>query len=128
MAKEDALTRAVDQNDIAALALQAIDSVTNLSNQYMTYTTYLIGLFALIGLGVIFGAVRWYARDAGKKCANEHMQRYIDNGGAQDLLATLVEEAVQREFSRRIITNIHPQKPSEGGPRFSRDPRFRPTP
>ena len=48
MQKSDALTvpKTADPNDVATLALQAIDTVINLSNQYMTYTSIILGLFA----------------------------------------------------------------------------------
>ncbi|WP_041787329.1 hypothetical protein [Rhodomicrobium vannielii] len=119
-----ALPQATDQNDVAALALQAVDSIANLSNQYMTYTAVLLGVFALIGLGVVLSAVRWYAKDASKKCANEHMQRYIQNGQARELLAQLVDEAVQKEFSTRTFVSVRPQRaPKDGGPRFTEDPK-----
>jgi hypothetical protein len=124
MEKSDALTRSVNPNEVAALALQAIDSVTNLSNQYMTYTSIILAIFALIGFSVLFGAVRWYARSAGTKCANDHMQKYINNGEARLLLELLIEEAVEKQLKRRTINNIHPERSAtQEGPRFTRDPR-----
>jgi hypothetical protein len=127
MDKADALPTRVDPNDVAAVALQAIDSVTNLSNQYMTYTTWGLALFSLVGLGVIFGAVRYYAKDASRTCANEHMQKYISNGEAKELLAQLIDEAVQKQLSKRIFTAVHPAEKTviDGGPRFTVDPRIR---